>query len=136
MRELIGGGPPPVIQEVSMRQLRAQHSLSLYADQGLASPDLAIADQRVEFKPRVVGEDGQEMTFERRQQLMAGRPTLKQIADEVKSTGKSVDEVYDYTKAPIDITIERLGKAAEAARAPWRVVKAEPAPEPQRSIDG
>ncbi len=111
-----------------MRQMRALQTLQLYSDQGLASPELAIADQRVGFVPKVVGEDGEAMTFERRQQLMAGRPTLVQVAEEMKKTGKTADEVYDYANAQLDITIERLGKAAEEARQGWRVVKAEPAP--------
>lgn len=119
---LVGITTPSVIQQINLRQLQLQQSLGAYANHHIATPDLHIANRRSTYVPKIVGEDGQEMTMERRAQLMQGKPTMADLA----VSGADPMDVGDYTQlfTEQDIGLEELGAAAVANRAGFRQVVA------------
>lgn len=104
------------VSRINIQQERRQQMISHYKND-LAVPGLHIVDKDVEFVPVIIGEDGQEMTYERRKELMKGKPTM------FDKDGNRVD--FDYRDA-FEIDTEPIGtstqKAAEAEG--YRIVKA------------
>lgn len=93
--------------------MKLQQSLGLYANHQLATPDLHVANRATGFVPRIVGEDGQEMTMARRQELMKGKPTMADLA----ATGVDPMDVGQYTTLfDKDIELEEMGASAIANR--------------------
>jgi len=86
--------------------------------QNVALPDVHIADRESEFEPVVVAEDGEELTPERRVQLMR-EAGVKPMFDE---QGKPTDQTYLGVFDDL-IDQERMGKTAEENRPGYRVVQ-------------
>jgi hypothetical protein len=100
---------------VSASQIATQKAIENYKA-GIATPDVYIADRTKEYIPTILAEDGKPLTLERRKELMAGKPT-QFIDNKLSET--------DYTALfDKDIEPERIGKSAEKARPPIRIVKA------------
>lgn len=90
----------------------------------IALPDVHIASRSDRSIPPSVGEDGEEMTFERRQQLMQGKQTMCDESGRVRGIDPRIDENNDYLHAfDNDIHPERLGKSAEDCRHQLRIVQ-------------
>jgi hypothetical protein len=84
----------------------------LWRQSNIALPDLYVIDRADTKPPPCLGEDGQEMTFERRQQLMAGKKPMFDATDPNDMTTAKFTGT-DYTKAfDNDITQEKLGESA------------------------
>jgi hypothetical protein len=68
----LGIEPTAIVHKVSIVQMQKERALSAYRN-NIAMPDVHIA-RMGDFSPvDAVGEDGEAMTFERRQQLMEGK---------------------------------------------------------------
>lgn len=113
--EIVSGGSVGVVRRISMVQLQKEKAISAYR-RNIALPDVHIADRDEEYVPKVVGEDGEELTIERRRQLMAGKKPM------FDSKGEETQEVYT-DKFDEDIEAEPLGKTAVENRPGIRVVR-------------
>jgi len=91
-------------RKVSAVDMQRDRAISAYR-QNIALPDVWIADRDAAYEAKVVGEDGNEMTLERRQELMRG---TKPCIDETGRLRKDVD----YRTEEWDIGTERLGDSA------------------------
>lgn len=111
--------PPGLHFDVSHQQMQMRRALSAYRN-NIALPDVHVASRFDRSKPPELGEDGQEMTFERRQQLMAGKkPMLEQGEDgRVRVVEQDFRGQFDQ-----DIEREELGKSAIANRPDARIVR-------------
>ncbi len=67
--------------------------------------------------PKIVGEDGEELTIERRRELMAGKKPMCDENGELRSDENYTEQFDD------DIEQERLGKTAEENRPGMRIVQ-------------
>lgn len=99
--------------KIDARQMQTQKCLEMYRA-GIALPDLAIADRFAKYDPVIVGEDGKEMTLERRKELMKGKPPCVVDGD--------IRKDVDYSQLVWDIPTERLGAAGARNRPGIRVV--------------
>ncbi len=120
-RDVFGGNaqPPGLHFEISHQQQQVQRALAAYRN-NIALPDVHVASRHDRSQPPVLGEDGEEMTFERRASLMAGkRPMLEQTPDgRVRIVDQDFSQQFDE-----DIGQERLGKSAIENRPGMRVVR-------------
>lgn len=109
-----------VIHEIriSAHQQARQQAIDAYKA-GIALPDVHIADRTKPIGPlKVVGEDGQEMTVERRRQLMEAAGKRPMFNPDGTPTGEVYTNAFDKVVEP-----ERFGKSAEENRHTMRVVK-------------
>lgn len=112
------GNITPMIQTVRADSLATDRAIIAYRN-NIAPPEIAIADRTVEYVPTVVGEDGKEITPERRAQLMQESGAEPMFNAEGKpNEGVNYLGVFDRV-----IETERLGKSAEDARPGYRVVR-------------
>lgn len=114
---ICGGGGIAATDTISAVRLARENAISAYRN-NIALPDVHVADREEEFVPLVVGEDGQELTLERRRQLMEEAQVAPMFDSDGKSTGQLYTGVFDDVVTP-----ERLGKTAEANRHGYRFVQ-------------
>jgi len=99
-----------------VRQMSCNRTLDLWRQSNIALPDLHVIDRSDTTIPKSVGEDGQEMTFERRQQLMAGKTPMFTASDPSNHATAQFSGA-SYTLAfEMDIAQEPLGESAIANR--------------------
>lgn len=98
-------------QEVSSP--RREQAIAAYR-QGIALPDVSIADRFSPYEPLVIGSDGQLMTTERRRKLMEGKPTMCDEHGKIRTD-------LDYRKMHWDVEEEPLGESAVKNRPGIRV---------------
>lgn len=104
----------PLINTAEVRYSKTNATLDLWRQANIALPDLHIIDHNQ--VPPVLGEDGEVMTFERRQELMKGRKPLFETANPEDHTQAKLVDV-DFIKQFDDaITSEQLGASAVACR--------------------
>ncbi len=104
-------------QRVSVARLSTERALAAYR-QNIAMPDVHIADRTVAFVPVILGEDGQELTPERRRQLMAEARVRPMFDVFGEPTGEQYTGAFNTV-----IAQERLGESAERNRPPIRIVQ-------------
>jgi hypothetical protein len=110
------------VHSVSAVQQAKERVLAAYRN-NIVLPDLAVADKDVPFVPKVIGEDGQEMTWERRQALMKDRPVMLDENRRIRGMDAEADQVVDYRPSAEGlIETAPLGANAEANRKPIQVV--------------
>lgn len=105
-------------QSINVRQMQRQRAIDAYRN-NIALPDVHIADRNDRTPPRVVAEDGEELTPERRAQLMREAGVRPMFSED----GKATDQEYDGHEFDGVVETERLGKTAEENRGPVRVVQ-------------
>jgi len=115
------GGLPGIehVSQISRAAMNAERAISSYR-KGLILPDVWVADRESGYTPTSVGEDGQEMTFERRRQMMTNKNPM------FDETGKATEEQYFNAETgesvfDKDIEQERLGASAEENRPGLRI---------------
>jgi hypothetical protein len=102
----------PLTHTAEVRYQASNQSLELWRQANIALPDLYVIDRADTKPPPCLGEDGQEMTFERRQQLMAGKKPMFEAADPNDMTTAKFTRA-EYTHAfDNDIQPEKLGESA------------------------
>lgn len=111
-----GGVSSGVYQSVDVQQLARQKAIEAYR-QGIAAPDVHIADRFDETQPLVLGEDGKPLTPERVRQLMKEAGVKPMFDQDGKPTGEVYTDKFDTIES------ERIGESAERGRHPVRVVK-------------
>ena len=119
--------PIGIVHEHSRVQEMRERALSAYRN-NIALPDVYIADRTRDFQAKVVGEDGEEMTVERRAALMreAGvKPMFDENGDPTDQSYVSGDETSALRQSAFDSVIEseRLGKSAEDNREETRIIQ-------------
>jgi hypothetical protein len=114
--EVVTGPSSAVVHKVNISQMKAEQAVSAYK-RNVAIPGVHIADRDIPFEAKEVGEDGQEMTFERRQELMKGKPPM------IDEDGQMRD--HDY-RDEFEIETEELGETTqrELEAEGYRVVQA------------
>lgn len=130
--ELVGGLLGPTIEhQIRMNQIKKAKAIEAYRN-NLALPDVHVAEHwewAKPLEPKVVGDDGEELTLEKRRQIMADKRKAVENGDLVQGV--------DYTEAfDEDIGQERLGEAAENNREGIRVVRPidEDSPTPENKM--
>ena len=105
--------PQAIIRQAQHEQ--SAGSLGIWRACHIAMADLHIIDPNQVIKPPIA-DDGQELTFERRQELMKGKKTFfEQVTDQSKQwLAKLSGETYHDKFTEIEP--ERIGKSAEANR--------------------
>lgn len=94
-----------------VRYVRNNSTLDTWRVCNIALPDLHVIDRSDMSMPKVLGQDGEAMTPERRKQLMEGRTPLFSCTNPDDNTTATFNDV-DYTKDTIAIEPEQLGKSA------------------------
>jgi len=115
----------PLIHTVSPSREASERAISAYRH-NIALPDVHVADRHQEYVPVVVGEDGQELTPERRRQLMEQAGVQPMFDEHGKPTGQTYVVMGDEgASSPFDehIEPERIGLSAERNRPNPRVVR-------------
>lgn len=105
-----------IVTKFSMVRAQTDRVLAAYRE-NIALPEVSIADRTKPYEPVVVGEDGQPMTFERRQQLMKGKPTMVDERGRVRQDLNYRDLFAD------EITPEPLGATGMKHKPPVRLVR-------------
>lgn len=114
--------PVGIVHQHSQIQEQRERAISAYRN-NIALPDVYIADRTSDYQAPTVGEDGQEMTLERRAQLMKEAGASPMFDQQGNPTGAAY--VTDAEQSVFDQVIqsERLGQSAEANREEIRVVQ-------------
>lgn len=112
------GGQSPIVHTVRADVLAADRAIMAYRN-NIAAPDIAIADRTVPYVPVVLGEDGQELTPERRAQLMR-ESGAKPMFNERGKLRPGLDYRQSFDRV---IDTEELGRSAVNARPGYRVVR-------------
>lgn len=122
--DVVSQGIPGFVVRMSQHQLAADKAIGAYK-RNIATPDVHIADRSKSFVPVVLGEDGEEMTFERRQQLMVGKqPMFDENGEPLGYSGDPLDGAEDYRgQFDGDIESERLGESAENNRGGYQAIQ-------------
>ena len=102
-------------------QQRRDAAISMYRHANIAMPDVHIADRNVEFIPKIVGDDGQELTPERRAELMKKSKPCVDENGRVRGLDPLAEDI-DYVEDFKDIPQEVWGTAAVANRPPMRKI--------------
>lgn len=104
---------------VSRHAIQRQAAVAAYR-QNIALPDVTIVGRRVKSTvPKIYDETGAELTPERWEELLKGKPKLIDVVD---ANGELLPGV-DFRTMHEDIPTERLGASAERCLHPIRVVK-------------
>ncbi len=114
--DIVHGAATKAVHSINVAQMKAEKAISAYRH-NIALPDVHIADRNEEFVPKIVGEDGEELTIERRRELMAGKKPMCDENGELRSDENYTEQFDD------DIEQERLGKTAEENRPGMRIVQ-------------
>jgi hypothetical protein len=114
------GNHAGIIHEIRIGQHQEARQRAIEAYRaGIALPDVHIADRTDTSQViKVVGEDGQEMTMERRRELMEKSGKRPMFNPDGTPTGEVYTNAFDPLVEP-----ERFGKSAEENRPPIRIVK-------------
>jgi len=115
---LFGSIETQLVRRLDMTEVSMQRAVNAYRN-GLALPDVHIADRDEKFVPRVVGEDGQELTVERRAQLMRDAGVKPMFDEEGHETAEHYVSAFESV-----IGQERFGESAERNRRGMRIVTA------------
>lgn len=116
------GGSTPSGHVRHVTNQRREAVISAYRH-NIALPELHIADRDKPFVPVIVGEDGQEMSPERRAEMMKNKTPMIDENRRVRGIDPEA-ELVDYTEQfEGDIERERWGKSAEENRPGMRIVR-------------
>jgi len=111
--------PTEQVHRINQQQEARQRAVDAYR-RNILLPDVALADRRVPYTPVIKGEDGLEITAERRAQIMAEAGVKPMFAlDEAgiaRPTGETYGDKFDH------VTPERLGESAEKNRHEMMIV--------------
>jgi len=100
-------------EQVNLREEVMQSSLAYY-DEGILTPGTYLADRTDPMAvTAVLGEDGEEMTLDKRQKL------AKERADQGQSYLD--DEDVDYRQGTLSIVTEQIGTSAQKHLLPLRI---------------
>jgi len=102
--------PQAIIRQAQHEQ--SSGSLGMWRNCHIALPDIHIIDVDQVIKPPVA-DDGKELTFERRQELMKGKKTFFELQGEqwaARLSGETYNDKFT------EIQPEVVGKSAEAAK--------------------
>jgi len=105
-------GVPAQYRRYSHAQERRARDVRAYFD-GLAMPGLVVVDHQHPDTPPVIGQDGQELTWERRQQLAAER----------RLSAQHIDLDLDYRQVWEDVEEEGLGRTGNQLLPPLRIIR-------------
>jgi hypothetical protein len=108
-------GVPGLVVRMSQARIAADKAISAYRN-NIARPDLHVADRFQPLDVKVLAEDGQELTLERRQKLMEGKPTMIDENGNIRNV--NYVELFEG-----EIESERLGKSAEDNRPGYRIAR-------------
>jgi hypothetical protein len=119
MSDPLGRASVPLVPSSNMEsridivRLRRERSIAALKN-SLVLPDVWIADRSDCSQPVVLGEDGKEMTFERRQEMMRGKQPMFMDG---KATETDYRAAFDQ-----DIVPEPLGSSAVKNRPGMRIL--------------
>jgi len=102
--------PQAIVRQAQHEQ--SSGSLGMWRNCHIALPDLHVIDPNQVIKP-AVADDGQELTFERRQELMKGKKTFFEQSEDQANAPLSGETYHDKFT---EVEPERWGKSAEDAR--------------------
>ncbi len=105
--------PQAIIRQAQHEQ--SAGSLGLWRSCHIAMADLHIIDKNQPI-PEPIADDGQALTFERRQELMKGKKTFFELVADQCEQWRAKLSGETYNDKFTEIEPERIGKSAEEAR--------------------